>query len=217
MALVRMQKVRLIGHDSVREAVMAVLQDLGVLQIVDLTGRDPGPEGAFLRAKRAKLEELEQKLNELKYVLDFIARFEPKAGLLESFTSPKAEITEQELQRLIEGYDYKPIYERARALDLEPAQLRSEIARLEALRAELLPWAEVAIPIEEMRSTPLVAFVAGRLPRERKRVEGLKARVREELAGLAAIHEAGVQGNKLYIYAFMPSELEEPFLQSAGE
>jgi hypothetical protein len=89
MALVRMQKVRLIGHDSVREAVMAVLQDLGVLQIVDLTGRDPGPEGAFLRAKRAKLEELEQKLNELKYVLDFIARFEPKAGLLESFTSPR--------------------------------------------------------------------------------------------------------------------------------
>jgi V/A-type H+-transporting ATPase subunit I len=217
MALVRMQKVRLIGHDSVREAVMAVLQDLGVLQIVDLTGRDPGPEGAFLRAKRAKLEELEQKLNELKYVLDFIARFEPKAGLLESFTSSKAEITEQELQRLIEGYDYKPIYERARALDLEPAQLRSEIARLEALRAELLPWAEVAIPIEEMRSTPLVAFVAGRLPRERKRVEGLKAQVGEELAGLAAIHEAGVQGNKLYIYAFMPSELEEPFLQSAGE
>ncbi len=212
-----MQKVRLIGHDSVREAVMALLQGLGALQIEDLTARDPGPEGAFLRAKRAKLEELEQKLNEIKYVLDFIARFEPKKGLLESFTTSKAEITAEELKGIVESYDYKPIYERARALDLEPAQLRSEIARLEALRQEILPWAEVEIPIEEMRSTTLVSFIAGRLPRERKRVEGLKAQVREELGGLVALHEAGSQGNKLYIYAFLPAELEEPFLQLAGQ
>lgn len=218
MALVRMQKVRLIGHDSVRESVMALLQGLGLLQIEDLTARDPGLEEAFLRAKRARVEELEQKLSEIKYVLDFIAHFEPKrGGLLESFTNPRAAITEGELKEIVEGYDYKPIYQRARALDLEPAQLRSEIAKLEALKTELLPWAEVEIPIEEMRSTPLVSFVAGRLPRERKRVEGLNSRVREELAGLVALHEAGDQGNKLYIYAFLPSELEEPFLQLAGE
>ncbi|MGQ9602101.1 MAG: V-type ATP synthase subunit I [Candidatus Bipolaricaulia bacterium] len=221
MALVRMQKVRLIGHDSVREAVMAVLQGLGVLQIEDLTAKDPRPglglEGAFLRAKRARVEELERKLNEIRYVLDFIARFEPKGGLLESFTSSKAPITEEELKEIVESSDYKPIYERARALDLEPAQLRSEINRLEALKAELLPWAKVEIPIEEMHSTPLVAFVAGRLPREKKRLERLKSRIREELAGLVSFHEAGVQGNKLYIYAFMPIEIEEPFLQLAGE
>ncbi|MCR4404868.1 MAG: V-type ATP synthase subunit I [Candidatus Acetothermia bacterium] len=219
MALARMQKVRLIGHDSVREAVMAVLQDLGVLQISDLTGRDEGSEGVLglFRAKRAQVEELEQKLSEIKYVLDFIARFEPKAGLLESLTNPKAEITADELEEIVENYDYKPVYERARALDLEPAQLRSELAKLEALRNELLPWAEVAIPIEELRSSHLVAFVAGRLPRDRKKLEGLKGRLREELAGLVFLHEAGVQGNRLCIYAFMPSELEDPFLQLAGE
>jgi vacuolar-type H+-ATPase subunit H len=39
MSLARMQKVRLIGHESERERVLTVLQELGVLQIVDLTNK----------------------------------------------------------------------------------------------------------------------------------------------------------------------------------
>ena len=210
--------MRLIGHDSAREEVVGVLQELGVLQITDLTAKTPDLEAGFLAAKQAHTEELEQKLNEIQYVLDFIARFEPaKKGLLEGFINPKATITEEELKKIVDTYDYKPVYERARALDTELATMRSELSKLEAQRNELLPWADVNIPIEQMRSTPLVAFIAGKLPKEQPKVESLKSKALETFQGLVSIEQVGEQGDELYVYAVMPSELEARFLKLASE
>jgi len=218
MALARMQKIRLIGHDSAREEVVSVLQDLGVLQIADLTAKNPGLDTAFLSAKQAQTEELEQKLNEIQYVLDFIARFEQaKKSLLESFVNPKATITEEALKKIVDTYDHTSVYEGARALDAELATIRSELSKLEAQRNELLPWADVNVPIEQMRSTPLVAFVAGKLPKEKSKVEGLKSKALEEFQGLVSIEKAGEQGNELYVYAVMPAELEARFLKLVSE
>lgn len=208
--------MRLIGHDSVRQEVVSVLQELGVLQIADLTDKNPGLDAAFLVTKQIHTEELEQKLNEIQYLLDFIARFEqPKKSLLEGFVNPKATITEDEVRKIVDAYDYRSVYERARALETELAAIRSELSKLEAQRQELLPWADANIAIEQMRSTALVAFIAGKL--EKSKVEGLKSKVNEAFGGLVSIEGAGEQGNEVYVYAVMPVELEARFLELGGE
>lgn len=153
MSLARMQKVRLIGHESERERVLTVLQELGVLQIVDLTNKKeqslPG-----LRPKPPQANDVETKLAELRYTLDFLARYDTeKKGFIQSFFNLKELIRPEDLAKIAHDYDYRSTYQRARQLDQESAELKAERAHLEARKTELLPWRDLALPVEQWRST----------------------------------------------------------------
>ncbi len=206
-----MQKVRLIGHESERARILTVLQDLGVLQIADLTHKKEQTLSGF-RPKTPAADEIEAKLVDLRYTLDFFARYDTeKKGFIQSFFNLKELIRPEELTKIAQEYDYRPIYQQVRQLDLRSVELRSERAQLEARRTELLPWRKLPIPLEELRPTATTVPVLGRVPKE-KTLELTQA-IQRDLPDSATVQIAHEDEKSSYFYAFVLKDSEEHLLK----
>ncbi len=212
MSLARMHKVRIVGHESERDRTLTILQDLGVLQISDLTTKQT-LSGFRPKALPAN-NDIETRLAELRYVLDFLGRYDSeKPGFIQSFFNLKALVRPEEIERIAREYDYRACYQQARQLDQESIELRSERAQLETRRAELLPWSALSIPIEELRATATTELVLGRVPKERlaafaQAIQGFES---------AIVQMAGEDEKSQYLCAFVLRGSEEAFLKLLTE
>ncbi len=210
-----MQKIRLVGHEAERDEVLTTLQELGVLQISDLTNKNEGSLAGF-RPKSLDCHDIESRLADLRYVLDFIARYDKeKKGFIQSFFNLKELIHPEEIERIAREYDYLSVCQRVRQLDQESAELRSERARLETQRTELLPWHDLPIPIENLRSTATTVLVLGHVPKEK--LADFKQELQAQLSGLAIVQQVSADEQSSYIYALVPAEYEELFLKICAE
>lgn len=210
-----MQKIRLVGHEAERDRVLTTLQKLGVVQISDLTNKNEGSRLGF-RPKPPTTNDVELKLAELRYALEFLARYETeKKGFIQSFFNLKDLIRPEEIEKIAQEYDYRALCQRVRELDQEVIALRAERAQLETRRAELLPWRDLPIPLEKLRSTRTTALVLGRVPTERAN-ELLNA-IRSQLAGLALFQVAGADETSSYLYAFVLKGAEEACVKLLAE
>jgi V/A-type H+-transporting ATPase subunit I len=215
MSLAKMQKIRLVGHEAERDRVLTTLQELGVVQISDLTNKNEGSQLGF-RPKPPTTNDVELKLAELRYALEFLARYETeKKGFIQSFFNLKDLIRPEEIEKIAQEYDYRALCQRVRELDQEVIALRAERAQLETRRAELLPWRDLPIPLEKLRSTRTTALVLGRVPTERAN-ELLNA-IRSQLAGLALFQVAGADETSSYLYAFVLKGAEEACVKLLAE
>ncbi len=209
-----MHKVRIVGHESERDRTLTILQDLGVLQISDLTTANEQTLNGFRPHGAHGNNEIESRLADLRYVLDFLARYDTeKPGFIQSFFNLKKLIRLEEIEQIAREYDYRGIYQQARQLDQESIELRSERAQLEARRAELLPWAELPIPLEELRATATTDVVLGRVPKE-KIAEFIQA---VELSEAAVVQLAGEDKQSKYFCAFVLRDSQEAFLSVLTE
>lgn len=210
-----MQKVRLIGHESERDRVLTALQDLGVLQITDLTNKKEQTLPGF-RPKPPTVNDLEAKLAEVRYTLDFLARYDPeKKGFIQSFFNLKDLIRPEQIEQIAREYDYHPIWKQARELDQESVEFRAERAQLEARRTELLPWRELSLPVEEWRSTATTLFLLGRVPKER--LPQFQSAIQSQLSETAFVHLVSTDEHDGYFYALVLKGSEEAFSKILAE
>lgn len=209
-----MQKVRLVGHESERDRTLTLLQDLGVLQISDLTNTNEQTLSSFRPKALPSHNDIESQLADLHYVFDFLARYDTeKPGFIQSFFNLKTLARPEEIEQIAREYDYQASYQQARQLDQESIELRSERAQLEARRTELLPWAELPIPVEEWRATATTEFVLGRVTKE-KLAEFTHA---IQLSESAVIQMANEEEQSQYFCAFVLRDFEEAFLKILTE
>ncbi|MCX8103734.1 MAG: V-type ATP synthase subunit I [Candidatus Bipolaricaulota bacterium] len=208
-----MQKIRLVGHESERDRVLTTLQELGVLQISDLTNRS---EHAFFRPKTPATSEIETKLADLRYVLDFLARYDTqKKGFIQSFFNLKDLIRPEEIARIAREYDYRAVCQRVRELDQEGIALRAERAHLETRRTELLPWRDLTVPIEKLRATRTTALVLGRVPTEK--LSSLQSAVQSQLADRVLLQTASADETSTYLFAFALTDSAEAFVKMLSD
>ena len=204
-----MSKVRLLGHDALREAVIERLQQLGVLQLADVREKPPD-----WQPKEISLEEAQEALAKTQCVLELLERFsEERRGFLAGFALRKPAISEEEWERLAETFPLEGVYEQARSLEAELSRLRAEAKRLQSLREELAPWEPLNIPVEEIRSGPHVACAMGRVPEDAP--EALRSECERALEGAVAFHLGGTQEGKRCVCVFLPARLKEEFLACA--
>ncbi|MCL6642904.1 MAG: V-type ATP synthase subunit I [Candidatus Bipolaricaulota bacterium] len=215
MSLAKMQKIRLVGHDTERERVLTTLQELGVVQISDLTTKNEQSLSGF-RPKTPPTNEIESKLADLRYALDFLARYDTeKKGFIQGFFNLKELIRPEEIERIARAYDYRALCQRVRDLDQENIALHGERVQLEARRAELLPWRDLPIPVEKLRSTQTTALILGRLPKEN--LVNLQRAIQNQLADLVLFQRAGEDETTSYFYAFVLKDSEEAFEKMLAE
>ena len=206
-----MQKIRLVGHETERDRVLTTLQELGVLQISDLTNKNEHSLLGF-RPKTSATNDIEAKLADLRYTLEFLARYDTeKKGFIQSFFNLKDLIRPEEIATIAREYDYRAVCQQARQLDQESIELRSERAQLETRRAELLPWRDLPLPLEKLRSTRTTALVLGRVPTER--LSDLQGAIRSQLADLALLQIASADETSSYLYAFVLKDSEEALVK----
>ncbi len=208
-----MQKIRLVGHDTERERVLTTLQELGVVQISDLTNKNEQSLSGF-RPKPPPTNEIESKLADLRYALDFLARYDTeKKGFIQGFFNLKELIRPEEIERIARAYDYRALCQRVRDLDQEGMALQAERAQLEARRAELLPWRELSLPLEKLRSTQTTALILGRLPQES--LSRFQQAIQGQLAEIVLL--PGEDKTTNYFYAFVLKDSEAAFERVLAE
>lgn len=209
-----MQKVRLVGHESERDRALTILQDLGVLQISDLTNTNEQTLSGFRPKVLPPNGDIESRLADLRYVLDFLSRYDTeKPGFIQSFFNLKTLVRPEEIEQIAREYDYQASYQHARQLDQESIELRAERTQLETRRTELLPWAELSMPVEELHATATTELVLGRVPTE-KLAEFTHA---IQLSESAVVQMASEDEQSKYFCAFVLRDFEEAFIKILTE
>ena len=149
MAIVKMDKISLIGLEADKEKIMEALMRLGCVELIDIQHRTSDEEWSHLVFKdegEVGISEYEASIVRVKTALDYLSRYNKgKKGLFD-------------LKRSVEQGTFKNILKNEEAIwnvvdqinkyDEDLNTLRSEENRLRNLIATLQPWSALSVPLE---------------------------------------------------------------------
>lgn len=169
MAIAKMKKVYLIGHQEEKEKTLGILQQMAVVEISDIHAKEAFKEAWAELVEgdqdQESLQRLESRLTEVRFVLDFLNRHFPiKKNILESLGGEKKAITSPEF-KVRAAEEWSPVagavYSELRKVDEQLMALRNEETRLQNLKTQLLPWQNLDIPLEDIYATAHVIMELG--------------------------------------------------------
>lgn len=172
MAIVKMEKMHLLALKSEQSKLMQTLQKTGIVEVIDIVGDEKEEEKqehkeSKIRDEIAKeLAELETKLSDLKFGIDFLKPYVKSPNPL---IYGKPDVKKDELSKILSNES--KITESLQGvfdLDKKIAQLKSEESKILNQIDFLTPWQSLDIPLEQLGYTDRTAFVAGIIPRKSK-------------------------------------------------
>ena len=176
MAIINMKKMHLLGIKREKAKILKALQKTGVVEVINIveeadeTAEDFCETGIEVQKDyvneelNKELQELENKLSELKFGIDFL---KPYVKSTNPLIHGKPSIKKDELSEILSKED--GILESLQAvfnLDRQIAQLKTEETRLLGQIEMLSPWRALDIPLEELGETRRTYFVAAEMPRK---------------------------------------------------
>lgn len=181
MAIARMKKVVLVAPVSEACGIAETLQELGLLEVVK---EDSSPDGAdssqsgdaraiAARDERAyqsgearSFDDIDQRLAELKYCIEFFDRFEKvKKSLIQQFAGGKVPLSESSFEEYGRLYDEgHRTYEQCRRLDEELSRLHNEETRVHSTLKQLQPWAWLDVPLARISEKRAYCLVLCEIP-----------------------------------------------------
>jgi V/A-type H+-transporting ATPase subunit I len=171
MAIAKMHKVYLVGHQAEKERVLGLLQQAGMMEISDIREEDADCEAwaPLVESDQAleAVQELDTRLGEVRFALDFLNRYYPaKKSMLEALGGDRKRFTEAEIRSAAVGWAQlaSQVYTDLRRIDEKLMMLRNEETRLQNLKALLVPWAGLNVPLEEIRASSAVRMELGTIP-----------------------------------------------------
>lgn len=171
MGIAKMNQVYLVAHQAEKDKVLAVLQQLGVLEVNDLQAKDMENEAwaelVESDQEQEALQALEDYLTDVRFALDFLNRHVPaKKSMLDALNAVKTPIVAGELSAT--AAEWKQVsevaYKDLRGSDEKLMSLRNEETRLHNLKLQLAPWQMLTLPLEEVKVTTAVRVELGTLP-----------------------------------------------------
>lgn len=169
MPIAKMAKIFILAHRAERGTVIDLLHRQGTVQLVSVADgltRGELPGGLLSEKADQAVSDLEVRLGEVRYCLDFLQRHFPlRKNLVEQFTGARLKLTPECFSNYAAGEDQiKTIYTACRDLETKLARLRNEETRCLNLTAELEPWGDLALPLEEIRPSDRIRMKLGTIP-----------------------------------------------------
>ncbi|HHY46625.1 MAG TPA: V-type ATP synthase subunit I [Firmicutes bacterium] len=162
MAVAEMLRVTVVGHVSEEEKIASLLYDLGAVEIAT---PQPG-EDVPLRGRDASVSDLERRISQAKYCIDFLDRFgKPKKSLIQQFSGGKVIVPEDVFTAYSRDEAFvDEIYEKCRSYDERLTELTTRQSQLAGLVATLKPWVSLDMPLSDVRGTPRVGVMLATCP-----------------------------------------------------
>lgn len=157
MAISKIRKIQLIGHNSIREDIIELLQKLGVVEINDL--RKELSEDYFMESRQGSV--FEHRLRKVEYLLEFLAHLEEKSIFLEGLTQEKLVLDRVEFANILENFRLDEIYSQCKILEEGFRKLEIERKRLHEQRTTLIPWRDLLLNLSELVDTDKTRVVLG--------------------------------------------------------
>jgi len=133
-----MQKVSLLVHRGDKPSVLEFLQEKGILQVTSVKTSDNGVSRMELDKES---HELEFRVAELDFAINFLAKYElKKKGLQAMVDGDSFEIGYNKMKEIAENYQYMDMVERCRTMEEEMVNLRNEVKSIHLIQEKLIPW-----------------------------------------------------------------------------
>lgn len=160
MAVVPMQKIKLLIHRSDVNAVLDVMQRFGALELVEVEAA-----GANVHTMPFAYANI---LPRIEHALAFVTPYAPKVGLLKSLREGSfTELTESAIERILQDTDaVEAVVADIETLQVEFAEKTDAIRVLEEQRAFLREWKTLPFPLSKLATTATVTklITAHQLP-----------------------------------------------------
>lgn len=166
MAVVTMRKVFLVAHQSLKETLLNMLQERGLLEVSNLKENLAETEiSPLIREFEPQVNHLELLLSEIQFVIDLIDDFsEKKKGMLASLLKERVRITRLKFDTVEDRIDFRDVYKRCEELDVRFTQLNHKLSSLGTLKASLISWEALKIPLSKIAETEYTVFTIGKIP-----------------------------------------------------
>ncbi|MBU6997400.1 MAG: V-type ATP synthase subunit I [Theionarchaea archaeon] len=153
MPIPKMQKVHIVAHADHKDAIIEKLHDAGLVEVETFTEILEG-----LHTEDVDAGDLERKLADLSYGIDFLYTFSVKPNLLESFFLPRYKIEKKHYEAVVNEFDFS-IIEEMKNLDQTLSELKNEETRLKSIIEQLQPWETLTIAVRDFETERTVTEV----------------------------------------------------------
>jgi len=189
VAVARMLKVSLIGHRSVLDECIHLVQRAGVVEVTvtEFAAEEVNP----LEPDQARLNELEEKTARASFVRDFLRRFHTPDVPFASLISEKVHLSVTEYERLVDEECLGELCVECDDMAERLAVNEREQARLRHLAHDLAPWDGLHLQISQWKGTEHVALFNGTVPVARS--AEIRQTLREEVTDVS-VAEVGTAG-----------------------
>ncbi|MCM8780573.1 MAG: V-type ATP synthase subunit I [Candidatus Omnitrophica bacterium] len=155
MAIAKVKKIEIIGLESDREKILALLQRLAVVELINVQQE---PSSVVVTRTTADLQ-----LSEIEEAISYLGNFRDRPGFLQSLVDLKPRVFESQINEIIAGFDYrgfiKELSRLRQQLDGFFAQKENLIRECQTLR----PWQGLGIPLDEITFSRTCAVYLGRM------------------------------------------------------
>ncbi len=154
MAISRIKKLELIGLKRDKERILALLQKLGTIQLIE----EQGP--AFAQGI-AGSDSLSPSLLEIQDAISVLSVFQKPTAMLGGMIKPKPLVYRQQLKEVIELFDYQNLLQELSCLRNHLKELSQHKERLIQERYLLSPWRKLEIPLDQVSYTEHCGILLG--------------------------------------------------------
>ena len=201
MAIVKMSKLSLIGFEADKEKILDTLMNIGVVEITESSEKltlDEWKELAIKDGNSEKVAQFDDKINKIKWTIDYLSKFSSKKKGLFSL---KRSVNTNEYNRILHNMDkLSSIVEEIIKYNDKLSYLKSERNKNTNLILSLEPWKQLTIPLNEIK-TLTATILTGIIPQASnfsKFKEDLISEAPESY--LEMINDDGQQNYVLVIY-----------------
>jgi V/A-type H+-transporting ATPase subunit I len=157
-----MKRISLLGHESVLEPSIRLLQRTGVVEVV-ARPVDLDPVNG-LTPDRERISRLGTLIADATFVRDLLGQFRSRDGQFGGLIAEKVHVARTEFERLEPGAEFEALYHECEFIAERLAGIRHDRARLQSVVDDLSPWMSLRLPICEWEGTEHVALLVGTVP-----------------------------------------------------
>ncbi len=170
MSVIKMKRVLICGHNTIKTEVLDYLQEIGVVEITEL---EPDKEEKTIQTKvieeqRETITELEHKVKDLEFAINYLEPYKPKKSFWESLDGDKILLNSGQWKQLTgeveEKADNIPLKCREYADKISGAE--NHRMTLEHTHNMLLPAKNLDINLDEFKKFKYVEVIMGSINKE---------------------------------------------------
>ncbi|MFA5103913.1 MAG: V-type ATP synthase subunit I [Candidatus Margulisiibacteriota bacterium] len=153
MSIADMEKIAVIGHISVKDKILSILQKDRTLHPLD--AQQEGPS-------EYKSGDFEPLLPELELAISLLVKVSgKKKSFIENFVPYKEPVEMSVLEKTSHDFDWRSVLSSIKSMESELSNLNNLLSTLKKERDILLPWAALKVKLKDLSCTKKTCMVAG--------------------------------------------------------
>lgn len=150
MAVSDVKKIQLVALNKYKDDIIELLQEMESVELIGETGHE------------ALIQSLEYDIAQIDFSIQTINEYyQEKAPLLQKLRGNKIEITREEMQNVVETFDYKKITNELTDIDSKLTEARNIITKSDEEIEILQPWLDLQVAPVAFEQTNLTGVVLG--------------------------------------------------------